>query len=356
MSKKNKKDFFKDIVALSAAVVLIVNMLAGCSVVERITGQTPTGDFGSNIPRIGLITGEGGVTDPYYQKAWDGMQEAQRELQAGIGYVKIKSDKDYPSRLTELSEDNCEMIVTLGQNAVSAVADAAKKNPKITYICLDGSLDSPIPANVLGVSYKIEEAAFLAGILTGKMTKSKVVGFISGDNSEASQRYFYGFKSGLRTVDSSSELLKGLAGTFTDKARVEKIAVRMINSQADVVFNVAGTAGNSIIKVMNQYGKYAIGSDLDQNYLAPKRVMTSVIKYNDKVLLDIIKKFKDKQLVLGKNNIYGLAEEGVGLGETTKNMVSDELYEKIIQYQENIISGKIKVPADENTYFEYLDN
>ncbi|NLI91225.1 MAG: BMP family ABC transporter substrate-binding protein [Peptococcaceae bacterium] len=356
MFKIDHKYSLKKMMTVSLAILLIISLLSGCSLAEKATGQVPAGDFGPNTPRVGLITGDGGITDPYYKKAWEGLQKAQSEFQIGIGYVKAKNEKDYPSKLEELSQEKCELIITVGPEAGLAAAEAAKKNPKIVYICLDSSLDSPIPSNVLGVSYKIEEAAFLAGILAGKMTKSHVVGFISGDNKEISQQYYYGYKAGLRTSSSGSELMKGIAGTFSDKSRVEKMTVRMIESEADVVFHAAGAAGSGMIKAINQNGKYAIGSDLDQNDLAPKRVITSVIKNNDDVLYELIKKFKENKLVLGKNTVYGLAEKGVGLAETTQNMVPDDVYKKMLQYQENIISKKLKVPTSENEYLDFVDN
>jgi basic membrane lipoprotein Med (substrate-binding protein (PBP1-ABC) superfamily) len=80
---------------------------------------------------------------------------------------------------------------------------------------------------MLGVSYKVEEAAFLAGYLAGKMSKSNVAGFIAGDNKESSLRYYYGFKAGLRYAAPGSELMKGVAGTFTDSSRIEEMAQRM---------------------------------------------------------------------------------------------------------------------------------
>jgi basic membrane protein A len=355
MLKKNKEKPLRKVLPVLVAFIMSIT-LAGCNNLEPLTVQTSSKDFGSNTPRIGLITGSEGVFDPYYMKAWDGLQNAQRELQAGIGNVQVKTDKDYPSQLAELSRQGCEIIITLGQNAVPAVIAAAPKNPEITYLCLDSDLDKPIPANVLGVAYRIEEAAFLAGIMTGEMTTSHVVGFISGDDTEPSQKYFYGFKAGLRTADSGSELLKGIAATFTDKSRIENMTLRMVESQADVVFHVAGSAGDGMIRVMNQYGKYAIGSGFDQSNLAPETVLTSVVKFNDLVIFDLIEQYKNKELELGKSVSYGLAEKGVGLVETTKSIIPDRIQQRLRQYQTDIISGKLKIPATENAYLDFVDN
>lgn len=336
-------------------VVVLAMLLSGCGMTGNGIQKASESQDADSL-KIGLVTGEGGIDDPYYQKAWEGLQKAEQDLKVGIGYVKAKNPKDYPSKLTELRKENYDVIFTIGPDAVPAVLEAAKQDSKTKYICLESSLDSPVPANVLGISYKVEEAAFLAGYLSGKMTKSRVVGFISGDNKDPSLRYYYGFKAGLRYASSSSELMKGVAGTFTKKDRVEEIAQRMLESKADVIFHVAGIAGKSMIKVMDKAGKYSIGTDVDQSSLAPKSVLTSVIKNNDEVSYEIIKQVKAKSLVLGKNSVYGLAENGVGLAETAKDIIPVDTYNRMNEQKDKIIAGKLTIPSTENEYLSFTDN
>lgn len=305
------------------------------------------------LPKIGLVTGEGGIEDPYYQKAWKGLQKAEQDFKLEITYVKAKTDKDYPSKLAELNSQKADVIITIGSQAVPAVLEAAKKTPKIKYICLDSSLESPIPSNVLGVSYKIEEGAFLAGYLAGKTTKSRVVGYLSGDNKEESQRYYYGFKTGLRLSNSGCELMKGIAGTFTNKKRVEKMVERMLEFKTDVIFHNVGSVGKNVIKEMDKASKYSIGVDVDQKELAPQSVITSVVKNNDEVLYEILKKLDEKSLIFGKNLVYGLEENAVSLAESTKDAIPETTYNLLLQQQEKIIAGKLKIPTNESEYLNF---
>lgn len=330
-------------------VCLVISLvLSGCSLLSN--DQSPKESAG---PKIGLITSEEGTTDPYYQKAWDGLQKAQQDLKVQIGYVKVKNSKDYPAKLNQLKNEKYELIFTVGQDAVPAVLEAAKQNPKIKYICLDSNIEGTIPANVLGVTYQVEEAAFLAGYLAGKVTDSGVAGFISGDNKEAALRYYYGYKAGLRYANSYCELMKGIAGTFTNQNRVSEMAERMTDAKADVIFHVAGTAGKGLIKVMDKQGGYAIGTYIDQSKLAPESVLTSVIINNDQVTYELVKRFRKTNLLLGKIEIYGLDEEGVGLAETTKDMVSDDIYNKMVQLQDKIINDQLSIPSNETEYLKF---
>jgi basic membrane protein A len=333
-------------------VMVLVMALSGCGLIGNGVQKGQAGDLDENAAKIGLITGERGIDDPYYQKAWDGLQKAEQDLKVGIGYIKAKNVKDYPAKLAELKNEGYELIFTIGSQAVPAVLEAAAKNPEIKYICLDSTVAEPVPANVLGVSYKVEEGAFLAGYLAGKITDSNVVGFISGDNHDESLRYFYGYKAGLRFVSSQCELMKGIAGTFTNKGRLKEMAERMVECKADVIFHVAGTAGQGVTEVMAKADGYSIGSDVDQNKLAPESVLSSVIKNNDTVSLQLINQFKAKSLLLGRNVALGLADKGVSLAELTENMVPEDINKRLLALQEEIIEGKRKVPSTEKEYFE----
>ncbi|NBJ15967.1 MAG: BMP family ABC transporter substrate-binding protein [Dehalobacter sp. 4CP] len=349
MSKRNAVKIWGKMLCL---LVIAFLLLTGCGILGGGGQDVPSDDSGNYAIKVGLITGQDGIEDIYSEKAWEGLQKAQQELNAGIGYVKVKNDKDYPSGLAELKSQDCQVIFTIGSAAIPATLEAAEKNPKITYVCLDSTIEGTIPDNVLAVSYRVEEAAFLAGYLAAKRTETNVVGVILGDNKEAAQPYFYGFKSGVRFVNPNCELLKGNAATFTNKTRVEEMAEAMVNSDADVIFHSAGLAGKAMIEVMEEKGKYAIGADIDQNGLAPETVLTSVIKENGEVAYSIIKQIEENTLASGKNVSYGLAENAVGLAETTESMVSEETYTKINEYKQKIIDGKITVPANENETFK----
>jgi basic membrane protein A len=327
--------------------------LTGCSILDR--GSTPSSPQDGST-KVGLITGEGGIGDSYYMKAWEGMQKAEKDFNTAIGYVKAKNEKDYASKLAQLRSEKYEMIFTIGSQAVPAVLEAAKKNPKIKYVCIDAALEDPVPANVSAISYRVEEAAFLAGYAAGKITKTNVVGFISGDNKDISLQYYYGFKAGVRYANAYCELMKGIAGTFTDKTRLETMAERMVESRSDVVFHVAGSAGKGMIDVMEKNGKYAIGADVDQNSIAPETVLTSVIKHNDLMIYETIEAYQKNRLQLGKNLVVGLAENGVGLAETTEGMIPEDIYNSIVQYQEKIMEGELDIPATENEYLSFTDN
>lgn len=354
MSFKNKREkswanYTKIIIVLMISVLL----LPGCG--TKIPG-TPLGSFADQDIRVGIITDQDGIGSTYYSKAWGGLQKAEQDLGVGIAYLKAKDEKQYTARLKEFKDHKAALILTFGDASVPAVLEAAKANAKITYIIINASTEEPIPDNVLVISYKQEEAAFLAGYIAGKMTKSNVIGFITGRNDQTSERYYFGFKAGVRSANSNCELMKGIAATSTDRKRVEKIAESMLQSRADVIFHIAGIAGKGMFEAVEKAGKYAIGSIVDQHSMSPKSVISSVVINNDLVVYEVVSQFQAETLILGKNVKYGLAEKAVELSESTSEMVSKAIYTGITNHRERIVSGKTVIPDNENDYHKFVNN
>jgi len=150
--------------------------------------------------------------------------------------------------------------------------------------------------------------------------------------------------------------MKGTAATYTDRDRVQEMAESMLDSRADVIFHIAGIAGNGMFKAVEKADKYGIGSIVDQHSLAPDNIISSVVINNDVVVYDLVEQFQKGQLTLGKKVKYGLAEEAVGLSESTEEMISEAIYNSVLNYKEQISSGKIIIPDNENDYHKFVTN
>ena len=98
----------------------------------------------------------------------------------------------------------------------------------------------------------------------------------------------------------------------------------------------------------------AIGVDRDQNYLAPKNVITSSMKRVDNAIFEVVSDFK-KGLFKGGTTInYGLKDGAVDIAPTTSKMIPAALLAEVSALKKKISEGKIKVPADEKTYANFI--
>lgn len=301
--------------------------------------------------KVGMVTDVGGVNDQSFnQSAWEGLQKAKKELGVKASYQESKQDADYPANLETLYDAGNDLIWGIGFKMADAVLKAAKQNPKQKYAIVDYSFGDKTPPNVVGVMFKAEEGAFLAGYIAAKMSKTSTVGFIGGMSVPIIHAFQYGFKAGAKYANKKTNVLEQYSESFTDAAKGKAIANQMISKNADVVFHAAGAVGDGIIEAVKEKNKMAVGVDRDQNYLAPKNVITSSMKRVDNAVFEVTADLKKGVFKGGTTQNFGLKDGAVDIAPTTSKMIPAGLLKEVTALKKKIADGKIKVPADEKAY------
>lgn len=305
--------------------------------------------------KVGMVTDVGGVNDQSFnQSAWEGLQKAKKELGIKASYQESKQDADYISNLETLYEGKNDLIWGIGFKMADAVLKAAKQNPKQKYAIIDFSYGDKTPANVVGVMFKAEEGAFLAGYIAAKSSKTHTIGFIGGMNVPIIHAFQYGFKAGAKFADKKVVILEQYSESFTDAAKGKAIANSMFGKKADVVFHAAGAVGDGVIEAAKEKNLMAVGVDRDQNYLAPKNVITSSLKRVDNAIFNVVKELQGGKFDGGKTLNFGLKEGAVDIAPTTSKMVPAALIKEVDGIKTQIASGKITPPATEKAFNSYV--
>jgi basic membrane protein A len=305
--------------------------------------------------KIGMVTDVGGVNDQSFnQSAWEGLQKTKKDLGMKISYQESKQDADYPANLETLYDAKNDLIWAIGFKMADAILLAAKQNPKQKYAIIDYSFGAKTPPNVVGVMFKAEEGAFLAGYLAAKMSKTGSLGFIGGMSVPIIHSFQYGFEAGAKYANKKIVILEQYAESFTDAAKGKAIANQMMGKGADVIFHAAGAVGDGVIEAVKEKDKMAVGVDRDQNYLAPKNVITSSMKRVDNAVFNVVSDLGKGTFKGGTTVEYGLKDGAVDIAPTTTKMVPSVLLEDVGNIKKSITSGKIKVPATLVAYNNYV--
>ena len=107
-----------------------------------------------------------------------------------------------------------------------------------------------------------------------------------------------------------------------------------------------------VIDAAKETGKYVIGVDKDQSFLAPDNVLTCVLKDVNTAVFRVSGEILDGSEPGGRTVSLGLAESAEGLSEN-HSLYPEEIYEEMLQLREDIISGKITPPGSEAEFGEY---
>jgi basic membrane protein A len=304
--------------------------------------------------KIGMVTDVGGVNDQSFnQSAWEGLQKAKKELGIKASYQESKQDADYQANLETLYDAGNGLIWGIGFKMADAILTAAKQNPKQKYAIVDYTYESKTPPNVLGVMFKAEEGAFLAGYISAKMSKTNTIGFIGGMSVPIIHAFQYGFKAGAKQANKNIVILEQYSESFTDAAKGKAIANQMISKNADVIFHAAGAVGDGVIEAAKEKNKMAVGVDRDQNYLAPKNVITSSMKRVDNAIFQVVADLKKGIFKGGTTQNFGLKDGAVDIAPTTEKMIPAALLKEVQTLKKKIADGKIKAPANEKAYASF---
>ena len=300
--------------------------------------------------KIGMVADIGGINDESFnQSAWEGLQKAEKDFGIEVKVIESKQASEYLQNMESLLDEDVDMVIGVGYTMKEDIEKQAKNYPDKQFVLIDETYDS-IPENVTPILFRENEAAYLTGLVAGKMTENNNVGFIGGIQTPVISRFEYGYKAGVKEANKDCNVNVQYAGTFSDAAKGKSIANQMYGNGSDIILAAAGGTGLGSIESAKEQNKYAIGVDRDQSDLAPKNVLTSALKKVNVGVYDTVKEFIEGKLTGGQEKVYGLKEDGVGIPETTKNLVPQDIIDYVNSMIEKIKNDEIKVPVNEEEY------
>ncbi|AAU07238.1 MULTISPECIES: nucleoside ABC transporter substrate-binding protein BmpD [Borreliella] len=272
---------------------------------------------------------------------------------------KASTGNSHLGDIATLEDGNSNLIWGIGFRLSDVLLQRASENISINYAIMEGVYNEiQMPKNLLNISFRSEEVAFLAGYFASKTSKTGKIGFIGGVKGKVLESFMYGYEAGAKYANSTIKVISQYVGTFGDFGLGRSTASNMYRDGVDIVFAAAGLSGIGVIEAAKELGPdhYIIGVDQDQSYLAPNNVLVSAVKKVDSLMYSLTKKYLETGIWDGGKNIFfGLKEDGLGLvlNENLKSNYS-EIYNKSLEIGQSIMEGIIKVPYDKASYDNFV--
>jgi basic membrane protein A len=327
--------------------VLLAVLAAGCGSKKNAAGTTTaasTTTTAASSFKVGLSTDTGGLNDRSFKHlAYVGLQRAAGELGVQTRVVTSKSPSDYIPNLTALAKQGYDLIIGVGFTEIDALKTVAKAFPKTHFAIVDVSnADEGNLKNVEGLLFKEQEAGYLAGYAAGLSAKARggtTVSSVGGQKQPPVDRYIAGYQAGAKAAFPAVKLINGYSQDFANQAKCKEVALNQIAAGSVVVFQVAGGCGLGALDAAKGANVWGVGVDADQGYLG-SYILTSALKRVDTAVFNSIKDAKDGTFKGGQDAVYGLKDEGVGIGKfstkTPKGVAA-----KVDAIKRQIVSGKI---------------
>jgi basic membrane protein A len=314
-----------------------------------------------------MVSDEGGFDDKSFnQLGFEGMVRAADEL--GVEYTEVESsaETDYAPNITNLVDQGCDVIVTVGFLLAPAAAEAAAANPDVNFISIDDMVDTDFDGvtdeeNIKPLVYDTAQAAFLGGYAAAAASETGVVGTFGGLNIPTVSIFMDGYKQGVEhynEVNGTAVTVLGwdgedgsFTGGFAAGTEAQTLAQGLIDQNVDVLLPVGGPIYQSAAAAIRDAGRdiALIGVDADVFETDPSvgdLLLTSIRKGMDVSVYEAV-------LAAGNGDFSNepyvgtLENEGVSLAEfhDWESKVDAGLWDELEALKAEIIAGDVVVES-----------
>jgi basic membrane protein A len=293
---------------------------------------------------VTMVTDTAGLGDQNFNaSAKRGLDRAVEELGVQGEVIESRDAASYVPNLTQAAEQS-DLTAGVGFLLTEAITEVANQYPDNKFLLIDSVSEAP---NVLGVTFRENEGAFLAGVVAALMTKTNKLGVVGGQKIPPVVHYAVGFEAGAKSINPDIEVVVGYADTFGDPALGKELTLAQYNQGVDIVFPVAGLTGVGSFDAAKEKGEgfWVIAADLDQSQLGAEHQLAVAEKGVDTAMFLAAQEVVDGTFQGGSKSL-GLKEGGVGLGNPNE-IIPQEVLDVAAAYEQAIIDGTLTVPATE---------
>ena len=243
---------------------------------------------GEKIVKVALTCDTGTIDDESFNQAcWTAVSGYMGDDCQYYSPEADASDEDRETMIRQAVNDGADVIVCVGYLYGASLAWAADQYPDVKFIAIDvtqGDIGTDaIPANCYCITFKEEQAGYLAGYAIAKDGKTKL-GFLGGMAVPAVIRYGYGFVQGADAaaaeLGQNIEINYFYGGQFYGDANITSRMEGWYSNGTQVVFACGGGIYTSAVEAALKNNGYVIGVDVDQNYIGANGVADGTYAYN----------------------------------------------------------------------------
>ncbi|PHV69714.1 BMP family ABC transporter substrate-binding protein [Sporanaerobium hydrogeniformans] len=310
-----------------------------------------------------LVTGSFG-DKAFNDSAQAGMKQVEEQLgdKVEVEMIEMGNDKTkFEGSLLDASESDSDIIIVGTWDMKEILEKTAPLFPDKKYIIFDTDVDyaSGDLSNVYSMSYKQNEAAFLAGVLAASVTTSDMtyaneeatIGFVGAkDTAAVINDSAVGFIEGAQFINPDIKVNVSYVGSYVDSAKAKELALTQYASGADCIFVAAGPASVGVIEAATESKKYVIGVDSDQALAyegsdSAEFIISSAIKGVGTTIFSSIERDLEGKLPYGTYELLGLTENAVGLADNSiyQSVVPEEIRSAVETAKQNLLNGKVSV-------------
>ena len=284
--------------------------------------------------------------------AYEGLKEIEKQLGAEISHAETRTPTDQEEQFRAYALDGYHMVFGHGYEFQDPARAVASDFPETIFITSSGGT---ITDNISPVNFRVEQAAYLLGMIAGMMTNTNKLGVMGGQNIPSVNSTFMAFEGGAKSVNPDAEVSWVYVGNWEDIGKGKELALAQINEGVDFIFPNADAAGLGAYEAAEIFNKsetakkegrmvYTFGANRDKSDISPTVIANAVITPNAFVkIAEIVKNGEFKPQIYTFNM---LTDEAITLtySPTLKSKVPEAVQKAVEDAKAKILAGELKVP------------
>jgi basic membrane lipoprotein Med (substrate-binding protein (PBP1-ABC) superfamily) len=286
----------------------------------------------------------GRVNDQSWSQAgYEGIVAAKKDLGIEVAYSESVPPADVEAAARDYAAKGFNLVMLHCGTFTDPGLKVAKDFPDTWF---EVASAQKVLKNVISINLGQQEGAFAAGVMAGLATKSNRLGAIVAYNTLGFNRQVEGFRLGARFANPKVELYVTYLNSAEDAAKAKEATLAQIDAGADIILAATDQAATGVFRASEERGKFVIAEYANQNAIAPKVILASILYNQAKLISTVIKS------VVSGTASGGIQEPGIALGVGTivengplMATIPADAIECMHLVSNSIVDGSIRVPS-----------
>ena len=327
--------------------LLTIGFMLGC---ERLQDSSKIIHIPeSEVFKVGMLL-PGSISDQGWNAlAYDGLKAIETELGAEISYVESLTPADWEADFRSYAMQGAHLIFGHGYEYQEAAIAVAQDYPEIVFITSAGA-SGAIRENVSPIVFRLEQATYLLGMISGLMTQTDKIGIIGGQELPSGSSTFMAFEGGVKSVNPDAVVRRAYVGDWENIAKARELALAQIQEGVDFIFHNANEAGIGVFEAVvlaQDAGKtvYSFGANRDQSAVSPRAVLANAV-ITPKAYIQLATAVKEGTFE-PKLYVFTMTTDGaiaLTYNPELRDQVPEAVQQKVEEARLQILAGTLEVP------------
>ena len=299
---------------------VLLSVFCFSSVLAAAAGEAPA-------LRVALLLEDAAPDRGWNDLLRQGLEQARKEL--GVRTAVVVAPPQGSNGLTQegifrAAARQADLVLLSGARLHEILRNNAANFRQTKFGCIDTGIRA---ANIMCVTFADEQAAFLAGALLSQLHRHGLLpaprtraagdeltlGWLAGEDDPQLKSMLNGFVEGVRLESPGARVINGVAGSYSSPEKGRAKAEELLGLDINALAVLAGRAGLGAVEAAIAQGRPLVGVDKDQQFLAPKLMLTSIVKRADRAVFEIVKATARGAFAGNEIITYDLANGGVDI-------------------------------------------